>query len=329
MEKNRIQEGMIKIKVQRRIVWFSVLLLIGKFIAFFLTHSVGILTDALESIVNVTAGFISLYSIIFASRPRDAEHPFGRGKIELISASVEGILIVLAGLAILYEGVRRLFHPALIEQLDIGIFLIALAGLVNFILGAYSIRIGRKYDSIALIASGKHLHSDTYSTIGLVIGLILLYWTHWLWVDSILAVVFGSIIVYTGIAILRRTVANLIDKADTKILRTLLGELLINRREDWIDVHNLKVLKYGSAYYVDCGLTLPWFYNLRQGHAVCDEVRKMVSMRFKNHVRLNIHVDPCKNEYCSNCNLQECMHRSHPFVQLNIFTLDNITKNEE
>lgn len=172
-----MREDRIKIKVQKRIVLISVLLLCGKFFAFWVTNSVGILTDALESIVNVVAGLISLYSLNVAAKPRDADHPFGHGKVELISASTEGILIFLAGLAIIYEGIRRLFYPSLLEKLDVGIMLVALAGAVNYVLGWYSIRVGRKYDSIALIAGGKHLQSDTYSTIGLVSGLLLLYWT--------------------------------------------------------------------------------------------------------------------------------------------------------
>ena len=321
-------EDTIKIKVQKRIVLVSCLLLGGKFLAFFLTNSVGILTDALESIVNVTAGFISLYSITVASRPLDEDHPFGHGKVELISASIEGILIFIAGIAIIFEGIRRLFHPSDLYQLDIGIVVVALAGVANYVMGWYSIYIGKKYDSIALVAGGKHLQSDTYSTIGLVLGLLLLYWTGISWIDSCLALVFGSIIVFTGILILKKTVANLMDKADTRVLHTMLNELIINRREDWIDVHNMKVLKYGSAYFVDCDLTLPWYYDIRKGHDVCVEVGKAISEKFAGHIRLNIHTDPCLEEHCRYCMLMDCAYRLHPFVHWKQFTLKDITKNE-
>ncbi len=323
-----MSEEKIKIGVQRRIVIGSLLLLGGKFLAFFLTNSVGILTDALESIVNVMAGFISLYSITLASKPWDEDHPFGHGKIELISASVEGILILVAGIVIIWEGIKRLFSPAELQQLDIGILIVALAGLVNYVMGWYSIRTGRKYNSIALVAGGRHLQSDTYSSIGLVVGLLLLYWTRISWIDSALALIFGSVIVYTGVGILRKTVANLMDKADTKVLKTMLNELIISRREDWIDVHNMKVLKYGSAYFVDCDLTLPWYYDIRKGHAVCEEVGKVISEKFSGHIRLSIHTDPCLEEHCENCMLMDCPHRLHPFSQWRQFTLKGITKNE-
>ncbi|MFQ8806905.1 MAG: cation diffusion facilitator family transporter [Alistipes indistinctus] len=162
-----INEDALKQRIQRWIVCGSVAIMAGKFLAFWLTNSVGILTDAVESIVNVTAGFISLYSLYLAAKPKDAGHPFGHGKVELISASIEGLLIIIAGGVIIFEGVRRLFEPAEIAKLDIGIIVVAAAGAMNYLMGWYSIRMGRRYNSIALIAGGKHLQSDTYSTIGL------------------------------------------------------------------------------------------------------------------------------------------------------------------
>jgi len=322
-------EEKIKIQVQRRIVLFSVLLLVGKFIAFFVTNSVGILTDALESIVNVTAGFISLYSIMVAAKPRDVEHPYGHGKVELISASVEGILIMVAGGAICFEGIRRFFFPIQITQLDVGIWIVAFAGVVNYVLGMYSIRLGKRYTSVALVAGGKHLQSDTYSSVGLVAGLLVLYWTGIVWIDSALALLFGSIILYTGIQILRGTVANLIDKADVRVLKQILEELVMNRQEDWIDIRNMKVLKYGKTVFVDCDLTLPWYYNMRRGHEVCERVAEVIAMKFMSSVRLSIHTNPCTELYCRNCIFGECRNLCHPFVRLNPFTLDRITAETE
>ena len=225
-----MDEGRLKQKVQTVIVSCSVILMTGKFIAFFMTNSVGILTDAMESIVNVAAGFIGLYSLHLAAKPKDEGHPFGHGKIELISASIEGLLIILAGVLIVFEGIKRLFIPSVIEKLDIGIYIIAGAG----ILGYYSIRTGKKYDSIALVAGGKHLQSDTYSSIGLVIGLILMYITRIRWIDSALALIFGTIIIFTGISILKKTVANLMDKADKEILSIIADIISKNRQPDWI-----------------------------------------------------------------------------------------------
>lgn len=183
----------------------------------------------------------------------------------MISASIEGLLIIIAGGVIIFEGVRRLFEPAEIAKLDIGIIVVAAAGAMNYLMGWYSIRMGRRYNSIALIAGGKHLQSDTYSTIGLAIGLILLYITRIGWIDSALALIFGAIIILTGISILRRTVADLMDEADKQYLEKMLETISENQRPDWIDIHNLKMIKYGSGFFIDCDLTLPVVLQHRTG----------------------------------------------------------------
>ena len=324
-----MKEDLIKQKVQGWIVSFSLLILIGKFIAFYITNSVGILTDAMESIVNVIAGLISFFSLRYAAKPKDKDHPFGHGKIELISASIEGLLIMLAGGMIIFEGIKRLFEPATIGKLDIGIAVVAVAGLMNYIMGWYSIRMGKKYTSIALVAGGKHLQSDTYSTIGLVVGLTLLYFTGLKWIDSALALIFGSIIMVTGIQILRKTVANLIDKADDEVLHKMLQATLNNRKPEWVDIHNMKVIKYGSCLFVDCDLTLPWFYNITEGHQACEELRSILSAEYSDRVLITIHSDPCLEKHCSHCQMSVCVYRKTPFVAPLHLTLEELTASDE
>jgi len=279
-----MEEDLLKQKTQRWIVSLSVLILVGKFLAYYLTNSVGILTDAMESIVNVTAGFISLFSLYLSSKPKDKSHPFGHGKVELISASIEGILIMVAGSLIIYEAIKRLYEPTLISKLDIGILIVALGGLFNYLMGWYSVLIGRKHNSIALIAGGKHLQSDTYSSIGLVLGLTLLYFTKLSWIDSALALIFGSIIVITGVNILRKTVATLMDEADVLVLESMVKAISTHRKDDWIDIHNMKTIKYGSQLFVDCDLTLPWFYNINESHKACDELKALLTREFSGRV---------------------------------------------
>lgn len=310
-------------------VTISVALMAGKFVAFILTDSVGILTDAMESIVNVVAGVISLYSLHFAARPKDAAHPFGHGKVELISASIEGILIVVAGALIVSEGIGRLFNPTMPQRLDIGIVIIAIAGIVNYIAGWWSIRMGRKYNSIALEAGGKHLQSDTYSTIGLVAGLILLYITDISWIDSALALIFGSIIAVTGIGILRRTVGGLMDKADHSVLEALAHTIAENNQPDWVDIHNLKVIKYGSFYYIDCDLTLPWYYNISEGHAACEKLKQTMMTKFSERVSISIHSDSCKEMHCAHCAVADCKYRREAYLSAPSFTIEAMTQSDE
>ncbi len=321
--------GKIKQRIQTIIVVCGIILLIGKFGAYYLTNSVGILTDAMESIVNVVAGLISLYAIRLAAKPKDKDHPFGHGKIELISASIEGILIFGAGGIIIYEGIQRLFSPPEIQKLDIGIAVIAIAGVVNYLLGWYSIRQGKKYDSIALVSGGKHLQSDTYSTIGLVAGLLILYFTKIPWIDSALAIIFGSVIAFTGIGILRNTIKNLIDTADKATLEKITNVINDNRQTDWIDIHNLKVLKYGSDYFIDCDLTLPWYYNITEGHTCCEDLRKCLLDAFPQDALITIHSDPCLEKYCKVCQVSDCPYRREPFVKAQPFSLEKLITAEE
>ncbi len=316
----------IKLIVQRRIVIFSVILFVSKLIAYFLTNSVGILTDALESTVNVLTGFISLYSINVALKPRDANHPFGHGKIESLSASVEGILILLAGLIIIFEAIKRLFNPVEIQQLDIGIIIIAIAGFVNYVLGYYSIKTGRKHDSIALVSGGKHLQSDTYSTIGLVVGLILLLVTKLAWLDSAIAILFGSIIIYTGYKILKETTSNLMDEADINVLKEIVEILSKNKSKYWINIHNLKLIKYGDAYHIDCDLTLPWYMNISDAHKESDLVMKIISENNSKNIDFTIHSDACKPDLCKHCRIFECSYRLQEFSTDMEWTLDKMIK---
>ncbi len=326
-----IHTDQIKLKVQKRIVLVSFVILIAKFIAYYVTHSVGVLTDALESIVNVVAGAVSLYSLHLAMQPQDRNHPFGHGKIELISASSEGILIIIAGIMIIYEAVKRLLFPVEIQKLDIGIYIIAFSGVINYLLGTYSIRTGKKHNSVALVAGGKHLHSDTYSTIGLVIGLLALFFTKISWIDSALALLFGGIIIFTGISILRQTITGLVDHADEQLLGEMVTVLNENRQPEWIDIHNTKIIKSGNYLYIDCDLTVPWYYTVEAGHNLGSQLKDVLNQKYGNRIQLTIHIDPCNITQtckCEKCMLVKCPHRQKTFTQQQNMDILSFTNTE-
>jgi len=305
-----------KLQVQKIIALFSFLIFIGKVVAYFLTNSVGILTDALESTVNVITGIISLYAIYISLKPRDKDHPFGHGKVEFLSASLEGFLIILAGLIIIFEAVKRLFLPSAVSQLDIGIYIVAFAGLLNFVVGWYSIRVGKKNNSIALISGGKHLQSDTYSSIGLVIGLILLYFTKIAWLDSAIALIFGTIIIVTGLKILRVTTSNLMDEADQKMIDDITALLEKNRIDDWIDIHDLQLIKYGNSYHITCDLVLPWYMNIAEAHKEGEKIKSILMENFSNEIVISIHTDECFHDHCIYCRKNDCADRKKQFVSV-------------
>jgi len=308
-------EPSLKLKVQRVIALSSFIIFVGKLVAYFLTNSVGILTDALESTVNVATGFITLYSIYVATKPQDENHPYGHGKAEFLSASVEGFLIIIAGIIIIYEAVKRLFLPAEILQLDIGIVIVAVAGLFNYLLGWYSIRTGKKHNSIALISGGKHLQSDTYSSIGLVAGLLILYFTGEVWLDSLIALIFGTIIIITGIRILKETTSHLMDEADFELIKQFRNVIKEHKSDTWIDIHNFKLVKYGNAYHINCDLVLPYFLNLAQAHDEGEKLKKLVVDSFSEEIIFNLHIDECFKLYCKNCKQENCPARQEKFIE--------------
>lgn len=323
---NRAKENL---GVQKWVALISVLLLAGKFFAYYLTHSVAILTDALESIVNVTAGFIGLYSLYVSAKPRDSDHPYGHGKIEFISAAVEGTMIGVAGVIILYKAILQLLHPVGLEKIDQGIIVIAITALINYITGFFCLRTGKRNNSAALMASGQHLLTDTVSTIGIIAGLALLYFTGYAWIDSAVAILFGIYIVYTGYRIIRSSIGGIMDEADTAILEVMVKVLNNHRRENWVDLHNLRVIRYGSILHVDCHLTVPWYLNVHQAHQEIDALAAPIRKEFGESLELFVHSDGCLPFSCRICNKAGCSERKNNFERQIVWTLENISSNKK
>ncbi|WP_266205491.1 cation diffusion facilitator family transporter [Pontibacter kalidii] len=303
------------IRLQLFVVLVGVVLLAAKFLAFILTNSNAILTDALESIINVVAGAFSLYSLVLSARPRDENHPYGHGKIEFVAATLEGALILVAGGAIIVKSILNLIKPIPLHQLDIGILLIAASGVVNYAVGYITERKGLQNNSLVLAAGGKHLKTDAYSTAGILIGLLLIYLTGMVWLDSAVAILFGLMIGYTGYRILRSSIAGIMDEADYELLQRIVQVLNQNRRPNWIDIHNLRVIKYGSTLHIDCHLTLPWYLNVQEAHDEVEAVADVVREKIDPSIELFIHTDPCIETSCAICTKDGCNVRRQQFQE--------------
>jgi len=306
-----------------------VLLLAAKIVAYQLTHSLAILTDALESIVNVVAGFVGLYSLYVAAKPRDLDHPYGHGKAEFVSSAVEGTLIIAAGVMIIFESIQHLLHPLTLHQLDIGCWIIAATALLNYAGGYLCLRIGMKNKSLALEASGKHLQMDTYSTLAILLGLLLMLYTGYMWIDQVIALLMSVWIIYTGYTILRRSLAGIMDEADSKLLERFIVILNKNRRNQWIDVHNLRVIQYGALLHIDCHLTVPWYFNVHEAHGEIDELGKLIEREMGDRIELFVHTDGCMPFSCTVCAISDCTVRQQPFIKRPEWTLENILSNEK
>ncbi|HEU5292819.1 MAG TPA: cation diffusion facilitator family transporter [Cyclobacteriaceae bacterium] len=315
------------IRLQMGVAALSISLFIIKLVAFTLTGSVAILTDALESIVNVIAGLFGLFSLYLAAKPRDTDHPYGHGKIEFVSSAVEGSMIFLAGTFIIYEAIINLIHPSPLKQLDLGMLLIGGTAVLNFIAGSICVRVATKNNSQALLSSGKHLISDTYSTAGILLGLVLIHLTNITWLDSVVAILFSFIILYTGYKIIRTSLAGIMDETDRTLLKKMVKLLNEHRRENWVDLHNLRIIKYGSTLHLDCHLTVPWYLNVNEAHLEIDALAELVRKNFGESLELFVHSDGCLDFSCKICDKKVCPVRKHAFEKQIEWTVENISAN--
>src|SRR5690606_8018078 len=196
-------------------------------------------------------------------------------------------------------------------------------------LGYLCVKRGKKNNSLALEASGKHLQTDTYSTLGIIAGLLLIYFTGYTWFDSILAIGFGIFIMITGYRIIRTSIAGIMDEADEKLLDSLITVLDSNRKENWIDLHNLRVIKYGAILHVDCHLTVPWYINVYEAHEEVDALGDLVRKEFGDSVELFVHSDGCQYYQCPICDKKDCPVRKHPFVKKLPWTRTNVLQDKK
>ncbi|WP_417428212.1 cation diffusion facilitator family transporter [Halpernia sp.] len=311
---------------QRNVAIIGVLLFFGKLLAWLLTNSDAIFSDAMESIVNIIAAFMGLYSLYLASKPRDEDHPYGHGKVEFITSGVEGALVIFAGLMIIGQAVVSLFKGNILDKIDYGIYIVALTAIVNYFLGYLSFKKGKAQNSIVLQSSGKHLMADTFTTLGVIISLVIVYFTKIYWIDSVVALLFGIYIIFVGYKIVRKSLGGIMDEADPKMLRKLSSLLNHNRRPAWIDLHNTKIQQYGSRLHVDAHLTLPWYYELRDAHNEMEEVVKLIAKNSDRKIEFNIHMDDCKEFSCEICQVENCPVRLHAFKKKIIWDEKNISQ---
>ncbi|RYZ51335.1 MAG: cation transporter [Sphingobacteriales bacterium] len=317
------------IRVQRLIATLSVILFLAKLFAWYLTNSVSILTDALESTVNVITGFIGLYSVTLAAKPRDSNHPFGHGKVEFISAAIEGSLIMIAGLVIIYEAIDQLIDPSPLQKLDSGIVIIVVAAIVNYFLGVYAIRQGKKHRSATVEAAGRHTRVDAYSTFAILIGLVCLKYTGWQWLDSAVAMVFALFIIVTGYRVVRKSLAGIMDEADETLLDEVIGFLQEHRKKQWIDMHNMRVIQYGNVMHVDAHMTLPWYYRVADGEKEIHELEDIIGGHFGNKIEIFVHIDACAPYSCKLCALDRCPVRQETFHGLLQWNSGNVWKDSK
>lgn len=257
-----------------------------------LTGSVGFLSDALESVVNLVAAVVALVALKVAARPPDASHHFGHGKAEYFSALVEGAMIFVAAAGIIWSSVDRLINPRALEQPGIGLALSTFAALINLAVGLALLRVGRRHRSITLVADGKHLMTDVWTSAGVIVGIGLVALTGWNRLDPIVALVVGANILWTGYRLLRSSISGLLSAALPQDDQDSINAVLARYRAEYpVDFEPLRTVEAGRQRQVFVVLTVPGDWTVQAAHDLTVSIEADIDAALP-HTETFIHVEP-------------------------------------
>jgi len=290
----------------------GVLVLAGKVAAWIVTGSVAVFSDAMESIVNVVAALLLVWSLRMAAQPADRDHPYGHGKAEFLSAGVEGALIIVAALLIGLQALRDLVVGSAPQRLDVGMALIAGASVLNGALGLYLLRVGKRTHSLALVADGRHILTDVWTSGGVLIGLLAVEITGRVWLDPAVALAVAANIVREGWHLVQRAVGGLLDEADEALLAKLAAALEAARPPEWIDVHGLRAWRSGAEAHVDLHLVVPRYFDAERLHHLQEAVEQSLREAAAMPAEAVVHFDPCRPHECPHCAMPACPVRAAP-----------------
>ncbi len=281
-----------------RFAWLSIamaLFTIGlKAVAYFLTGSVGLLSDALESGVNLVTAVFALVILTIAARPPDEDHAYGHSKAEYLSGGLEGALIMAAALLIGVTAVRRLFYPQPLNQLDVGLGVSLVAAVGNGVTAAILLRAGRHYRSLTLTANGRHLMTDVWTTGGVLAGLVVVALTDWFWLDAVIALLVAGQITYTGIGLLREAVNGLMDAAlpDEEVAQVT--AVLESFQTDGVMYHALRTRRSGVQRFVSVHVQAPGDWTIQEGHVLLENIERELSCRL-SPISVMTHLEPIED----------------------------------
>ena len=311
----RLRAGLISLTI-------ALLMLAAKYEAYRMTGSTAVLSDALESIVNVVAAVFALGGLVFAGRPADRNHPYGHGKIEFFSAAFEGGLIAFASLVIVYQVARILVAGAEVRQIGAGVVIVLATGLVNLVLGWYLVRTGRRYQSLTLVADGKHVIADFWTSAGVVVGLLLVNLTGLAWLDPVVALLVALSLMWTGFRLVRHAAGGLLDEEDPVLLSRVLNALQGCVGHGVIRIHHLRAIRSGRFHNIEAHLVVPEFWSVQKAHDVSEDVAARVILDLGVEGEMVFHTDPCHRIYCASCDLEDCPIRREPFLRATPLTLE-------
>jgi len=262
--------------------------------AYLITGSVGLLSDAAESVVNLVAAFVALIALHIAARPPDADHHFGHNKAEYFSAAVEGVMILVAAVFIIWAAVGRFLVPQPLDNVGIGLGVSVVASILNGVAAFVLIRAGRRHRSITLVADGRHLLTDVWTSAGVVVGVLLVALTGWLRLDPVVAFLVGINIVWTGGKLLRVSVDGLMDKAASPQSQARIQAVLDEMSGDQVRFHAVRTREAGHLLFVAMHVLVPGDWTVQRGHDLLEQVEARLRADF-GHIEIDTHLEPIED----------------------------------
>jgi cation diffusion facilitator family transporter len=282
----------------KRYAWLSIAAAIAtillKGVAWKLTGSVGLLSDAIESFVNLAGALMALWMLTLAEQPADDDHAHGHGKAEYFSSAFEGFLILLAALAIGYTAVDRLMNPVPLEAVGIGLLVSVVASIINFVTARILLEVGKRRNSITLEADAHHLMTDVWTSAGVIIGVGLVWLTNWLWLDPIIALIVAVNIIWTGWHLMRRSAAGLMDASLPVEKLEQIDAVLAVYREQGLDFHALRTRQAGSRTFVTLHVLVPGHWTVQQGHDWAERIEVDIRGALP-HAHITTHIEPIED----------------------------------
>ncbi|MFZ1537850.1 MAG: cation diffusion facilitator family transporter [Chromatiaceae bacterium] len=282
----------------KRYAWLSIAAALTTILlktgAWWLTGSVGLLSDAMESLVNLAGAIMALWMLTIAAQPADDDHFYGHGKAEYFSSGFEGLLILGAAIAIGWAAVDRLLHPQALEQLGVGLAISVVASIINLLTALVLLRAGREHRSITLEADAHHLLTDVWTSVGVILGVAAVWATGWLWLDPLLGLLVAANIVWTGVRLVSRSAAGLMDTALPTDQQAALAEIMEKYRGQGIDFHALWTRQAGARVFISVHVLVPGRWTVKQGHDLVERIEAEMRAALP-HAHVLTHLEPIED----------------------------------
>ncbi|MBP9603662.1 MAG: cation transporter [Chromatiaceae bacterium] len=282
----------------RRFAWLSIAAALATILlksgAWWLTGSVGLFSDAIESLVNLAGALMALWMLTIAAQPADDDHFYGHGKAEYFSSGFEGLLILAAAIGIGWAAVERLLHPQALEQVGVGLGISVIASVINLLTALVLLRAGREHHSITLEADAHHLLTDVWTSVGVILGVAAVWLTGWLWLDPLLALLVAANIIWTGVRLVSRSAAGLMDAALATDQQSALAAVMETHRRQGIDFHALWTRQAGARVFISVHVLVPGRWTVKQGHDLVERIEAEMRAALP-HAHVLTHLEPIED----------------------------------